>query len=64
MNIYLPLLTDIINDSLKRRIFPDELSLVEAKGLFKKVHPFDKIHYRLVRLLSHISKVFETIIYN
>ena len=64
MNIYLPLLTDIINDSLKRHIFPDELKLAEVMPLFKKANPFDKTNYRPVSLLSHISKVFERLIYN
>ena len=39
MNIYLLLLTDIINDSLKRGIFPDELKLGEVIPLFKKADP-------------------------
>ena len=34
MDIYLPLLTDIINDSVKRGIFPDELKLAEVIPLF------------------------------
>ena len=32
--------------------------------LFKKADPFDKLNYRPVSLLTHISKVFERIIYN
>ena len=64
MDIYLPLLTGIINNSLKRGIFPDELKLAEVIPLFKKADPFDKTNYRPVSLLSHISKVFERIIYN
>ena len=59
MDIYLPLLIDIINDSLKRSIFSNELKLAEVIPLFKKVDPFDKGKYRPVSLLSHISKVFE-----
>ena len=42
MDIYLPRLTDTINDSLKRDIFPDELKIAEVLPLFKKVDPFDK----------------------
>ena len=56
MDIYLPFLTDIINDSLKRGIFSDELKLAEVIPLFKKRDPFDKTNYRPVSLLSHISK--------
>ena len=64
MNIYLPLLTDIINDSLKRGTFPDELKLAEVIPLFQKADPFDKTNYRPVSLLSHISTAFERVIYN
>ena len=32
--------------------------------LFKKTDPFDKANYRPVSLLSHISEVFERIIYS
>ena len=64
MDIYLPLLADIIDDSLKRRIFPDELKLAEVIPFLKKADPFDKTNYLPVSLLSHISKVFERMIYN
>ena len=65
MDIYLPLLPDIINDTLKRDIFPGELKLAEVITLFKKVDPFDKTtNYRPVSLLSHISKDFGRLIYN
>ena len=64
MHIYLLLLTDITNDSLKRGIFRHELKLAEVIPLFKKADPFDKSNYRTVSLLSHISKVFDRIIYN
>ena len=64
MDIYLPFLIDIINDSLKRGIFPDELKLAEVTPLFQKADPFDESNNRPVSLFSHISKVFERIIYN
>ena len=64
IDIYLPLLTDIFNDSLKRDISPDELKLAEVTPLFKKADLSDKTNYRPVSLLSHISKVFERISYN
>ena len=64
MDIYLPLSTYIIKDSLKRGIFPDEIKLPEVIALFKIADPFDKTNYRLVSILSHISKDFERIICN
>ena len=41
-----------------------EQKLAEVIPLFKEADPFDKTNYRPVSLLSHISKVFERIIYN
>ena len=64
IDTYLPILTDNINDSIKNGVFPDELKLAEVIPLFKKTDPFDKSNYRPVTLLSHMSKVFERIIYN
>ena len=58
------ILNDIINDSIKNGVFPDELKLAEVIPLFKKADPFDKSNYHPVSLLSHMSKVFERIIYN
>ena len=64
MDIYLPFLTDTINDSLKSGIFPDELKLAEVIPFFQKADPFDESNNRQVSLFSHISKIFERIIYN
>ena len=64
MDIYLPLLIDIINDFLKRCKFPDELKLAEVMSLFKNVEPFGKTNNRLVSLVSYNSKGFERINYN
>ena len=63
MDIYLRLLTDIFNDSWERGIYLNELKLSEVKPLFKKADLFDKTNYRPFSLLSHISKVFEGVIY-
>ena len=64
IDTYLSILTDIIKDSIKNGVFPDKLKLAEVILLFKKADPFDKPNYRPVSLLSHVSKVFERIIYN
>ena len=45
IDIYLPLLTDIIKDFLKTGISPDQLKLAEVILLFKKADPFDKTNY-------------------
>ena len=63
-DMHLSFLTDIINQSLKNDIFPDELKLAEVIPLFKKADPFDKKNCRLVSFLSHMSRVFEIMIFN
>ena len=63
-NIYLPFLTDIIDQSLQNGKFSDKLKLAEVIPLFKKADLFDKINYQPVSLLLHMSKVFERIIFN
>ena len=62
--IYLPFLTDIIDQSLQNGKFPDILKLAEVIPLFKKADLLDKINYQPVSLLLHMSKVFERIIFN
>ena len=64
VDIYLLFLIGIINQSLKNDIFPEELKLAEVISLFKKADPFHKINYRPVSLLSHMSQVFERIIFS
>ena len=39
---------DIINGSLKRGIFSDELKLAEVIPLFEKDDPFDQLVYFLI----------------
>ena len=60
----LPIFTDIINSSIKNDTFPEELTLAEVTPLFKKADFFDKVNYRPVSLLSHVSKLCERIILN
>ena len=57
-------MTDIINNSIRNGTFPDELKLAEVTPIFKKSDPFDITNYKPVSLLSHVSKVYERIIFN
>ena len=41
-----------------------DLKLVEVSPVFKKNDDLDKENYRPVSVLSHMSKVFERIVYN
>ena len=63
VHIILAFITKIINFSFKNGCFPDELKLAEFSPIFKKNDDLDKENYRPVSVLSHVSKVFEKIIY-
>ena len=59
VDAYLPIFTNSINSSVRNGTFTEELKLAEVTPLFKKADPFDKLNYRLVSVLSHVSKVYE-----
>ena len=59
---YLPIITKIINESNTEGTFRSKLKLAEVTPVFKKLDCANKENYRL-SLLSHMSKVFERIIY-
>ena len=63
VDAYLPYLTDAINYSLKESTFPEKLKHSEVIPVCKKPEPLKKENYRPVKLLPHVSKVFERIIY-
>ena len=53
----------MINMSFDNGCFPDDLKLAEVSPIFKKKDDLDKENYRPVSVLSHVSKVFERIMY-
>ena len=57
-------LTHIINQSLCRGIFPNRLKIAKAIPLFKKSDPHIFDYYRLISLLSSISKTSEKVVFN
>ena len=61
--IHLRFKTKIINFSFENDCFPDELKIAEVSPIFKKNYDLDKENYRRVSILSHVSKVFERIMY-
>ena len=63
VDIHLTFITKIINFSFEIGCFPDELKLAEVCRIFKKNGGLDKENYRPVSILSHLSKVFERIMY-
>ena len=62
-DIHLPIMTQIINMSIDNNCYLDDLKLAEISPVFKKKDDLNKENYRPVRVLSHMSKVFERIMY-
>ena len=63
IDIHLPIMTQIINMSIDNNCYPNNLKLAEVSPVFKKKDDLDKENYRSVSILSHVSKVFERIMY-
>ena len=61
---YISILTKILNTSLERGYFPNQLKLVEVIPVFKKEDELNKENYSPVSVLFHISKIFERIVFN
>ena len=64
VDIHLPFITNSIHLSIEKGCFPEELKLAEVNPIFKKKDDLDKENYRPVSVLSHVSKVFERIMYH
>ena len=63
VDIYLPFLTNAINKMFLDNYFPKELKKAEIIPVYKRDDPLKKENYRPVRLLPHVSKIFERLIY-
>ena len=63
VNIHLLFITKIINFSFESSPFPDELKLAKASPIFKTINDLEKENYWPVSILSHVSKIFERIMY-
>ena len=61
---YIPILTKILNTSLERGCFPNQLKLAEVTPVFKKEDKLNKENSHPVAVLSHASKIFERIVFN
>ncbi len=59
----LPVLTCIINQTLKTGIFPDKLKIAKVIPVFKNGEENNFENYRPISLLPAISKVFEKVIF-
>ena len=63
INTYLSELTILINNCLKEGVFRDDLKLADITPIFKNEDSLIKKNYRPISILSHLSKVFEGILY-
>ena len=63
LSVYTKELTTIINSCLKDCLYPNKLKLADVSPVFKKDDNLNKESYRLLSILSHMSKVFERIFY-
>ena len=61
---YLPIIPKITDENSTEGTFPSELKLGQVTPVFKELDRMNKENYRPVSLLSHMSKVFERILYN
>ena len=57
-------LTDIINLSLLKGIFPDKLKIAKVILVYKAEGPSVFVNYRLISLLPVFSKFFEKVMFN
>ena len=58
----LPVLVDIFNDSINNGVFSNTMKLVEVIPLHKGKERFVESHYRLISLLTTISKLLEKLV--
>mgnify|MGYP001792074473 CR=1 FL=1 len=63
-NTYILYLKKIINQSIESSTFPSKLKMAEVIPVYKKDDPLEKENYRPISLLSHVSKIFERILFN
>ena len=59
-----PVLTEILNTSIRLGTYPSKLKIAEIAPVFKSDHNTDANNYRPISLLSNFNRVFEKIIYN
>ena len=63
-SILAPIITHIINLSISKGVFPQDLKLAKVIPIHKSGDVFDKTNYRPVSVLICLSKLFERTIYN
>ena len=61
---YILIIIKILNSSLERGCFPNELKLAEVTPVFKNEDELSKLNYHPVNVLSHASEISERIVFN
>ena len=56
VHIHLLFITNSINLSIEKGCFPEELKLAKVSPIFKKKDDLNKVNYRPVSILPHVSK--------
>ena len=59
IHIHLPKITQIIDVSIDKECYPDDLNLAEVCPVFRTKDDLDKEKYRPVSVFSQASRVFE-----
>ena len=54
-----PVLVELLNQTIRTSVFPDRLKIARVKPLFKKGCRTNMSNYRPISILSIISKIFE-----
>ena len=57
-----PDIAKFINNSFCKRIFPDDLKLVEVSSLFKRSDAWNESNYRPASVLIALSKIYEKVV--
>ena len=62
--IFVSFIAKDFNNCVDKGVFPDDLKHADVTAIYKKKDKSDKTNYRLVSILSNISKIYEKLIYN
>jgi len=63
-NIFSPIITVLVNKSLREGVFPKLLKSALVCPIYKKSDKTKCANYRPISLLSNLSKIFERVMYN
>ena len=61
-DIFSPVISEIVNQSISTGVFPDQLKIATVIPVFKKGDPTNPSNYRPISLLPFMSKILEKII--